>query len=270
MSNKVNAVQQNTNSAANITNVASQYPTQVVAMPLADELHLNQEQLVAKAIDNIISDRILWQDNELKASNESLYDILTSCYKLFKDMKAGTSDAKVLLNAFHRKYPNADYGIRDTTHLMNKVIIIVFGEQTKKNNKYASALRIASENEIAANHLADYLVKAGGIEEVTRSKKHQDYTRAEMGRSALYGTPITTIKDAKLLGQFSETDYEHGVIFLASYDAKTKSFPIYRVVLNKTAIKATYSSLASSISDKEKNAMIADLHAVEAEANEEE
>ena len=247
-----------------VTNNVSQHPP--VHLTLVSKLQSNQEEIVSITIDEMIKDRKHWQESELKVSNESLYSILTRCYQLFKDMKNGTCEAKVLLNAFHRKYPNKALGVKDSVHLMNKIIFIVFGDiNSRRISKYASALRIAADKGATPKGLADFLVKEGGVEEVTRSKKHPKYTRPELGRSALYGTPIMIINDADLLHKFNYNNCDHGVLFLATYDVKTKSFPIHRVIQNTTAIKAAYTSLSSSISSNEKKAMIADLYESEEE-----
>lgn len=258
-----------------VMNSVDQQPA--VQLTLVDKLQTNQEDIVSMTINEMIQDRINWQGNEKKAADEGLYSILCRCYQLFTDMKAPTSDAKVLLNAFHRKYPNKVLGVKDSIHLINKIVFIVFGNiNSNRINIYARGLKIAAEQGIAPSGLIDLIVETGGIEEMARSKEHPEFTRAELGRSALYGPIIGTINESDLTEKnryrkFNSNSYEHGngVLFLATYDDETKTFPIYRVIQNTTAVNAAYTSLSSAISDNEKQAMIADLYEPEDDGDDE-
>jgi hypothetical protein len=264
MKNMASAVKEEKNEV--VMNGVDQQPP--VQLTLANELLTNQEDIVSMTIDRMIQDRINWQGNEKKAADEGLYSILVRCYQLFIDMKAPTSEAKVLLNAFHRKYPNKSLGVKDSIHLMNKIVFIVFNEiKSNRINIYAKGLKIAAEQGAMPSKLIDLIVKAGGIEEMARSKEHPDFTRAELGRSALYGPPIATIYESDLTEKDSDRKFNYGtyesgkgILFLATYDVETKTFSIYRVIQNATAVNAAYTSLSSSISYKEKKAMIADTY----------
>lgn len=228
----------------------------------------NSEDTVSMAINEIIQDRISWEQKEKQASDERLYSILSRCYNLFVEMKEATSEAKLLLNAFNRKYPNKTLGVKDSIHLMNKIVFVVFDDtKSKRINVYAKGLKIAFEQGIRPNRLIDHIVKAGGIDEMARCKEYPEFTRVELGNSAIYGPIIGTINECDLTEknrsrQFNPSSYQHGrgVLFLARYDDETNTFPIYRVIQNTTAVNAAYACLSSSISEDEKKAMIADLY----------
>lgn len=214
---------------------------------LNNKMNSSEDVVMNSVLEQLISERISWENTEFHSSNERLYSILTACYELFDTFKVDT----VALNSFYRYLHANNHTFKSTTHLMLKVIRVVFGSDSRRTNKYASALRILHEQGIAANQLKNHLYQCGGIEEVKRKSKSQEMPRDEKGKAALYGTCLGTIKDARLLEKFNGTDYEEGVLFLANYNRGTQEFNILRVIQNKSALKAVYATLASDVTDHE-------------------
>lgn len=225
-----------------------------------DDLMLSTQDLViSTTLDDLIKDRQDWDADEYFKSNERLYSILTDCYSVFRSMNGTTSEAIVARKSFDRVVKVRGYNFKDTMHLMVQVIRVVFDSESRRTSKYASALRIASEQKIEVNDLKDFIYRNGGIEEVCRLKKNTDLTRHQKGKAVLYGDYITTIEDEGLLKKFVLSDYEDAVLFLATFDQEEGTFDILRVVQNKTAIKAAFTSLASEVSHSELEALKADL-----------
>ena len=221
-----------------------------------DDQNDDQYQIILTTVDGLIADRELW-DIKDKTVKESLYVILTRCYRLFLQLNKNTKTGRKDKHAFERIYTEKGYTFRESTHLMTKVVTLVFGIYNNRTRKYALAMRIAATKGVSPDGLANYFIDLGGIDEVISTKNNNGLTRLEKGKAAIYGDEIARLshsKNKKLLSHFNSHDYEDAVLFLATQDDKG-DFVIRRLIQNKTAIKAAFVSVASSVSDSEINAM---------------
>lgn len=256
--NQIDAISSTSNGALTTDMAESQFKFHKL-IDMDDLLLSTQDKVISTTLDDLINDRKDWEANEYIQSTERLYSILTDCYSVFRSMNGTTSEAIVARKSFDRVVKVRGYNFKDTMHLMVQVIRVVFDSESRRTSKYASALRIASEQKVEVKDLKDFLYSNGGIEEVARIKKNHDLPRHTKGKAVLYGKHITTIKDEGLLKKFVLSDYEDAVLFLATFDQEEGTFDILRVVQNKTAIKAAYTSLASEVSYPELEALKADL-----------
>jgi hypothetical protein len=216
----------------------------------------DQYRLILTTVDGLIAERESW-DIEDKTVKESLYSILTRCYRLFLQLNANTKPGRKNKHAFECICTEKGYRFRESTHLMTKVVTLVFGVNKNRTRKYALAMRIATKNGISPDGLASYFIDLGGIDEVISTKNNNGLTRLEKGKAAIYGDELARLsksKNKKLLSHFNPNDYEDAVLFLATQDDEG-NFVIHRLIQNKTAIKAAFVSVASSVSDSEINAM---------------
>lgn len=233
--------------------------TFIFGQQVEDLMVSSQDQVITDTLDALINERKDWEQKEYFQSNERLYSILTKCYEVFRSINGASSEAVVARKSFMRFVNANGYEFKRTTHLMIQVVRVVFGVDSPCASKYSTALRIASEEGVAVKNLKDYFYKNGGIEGVRRKKNDEGMPRHIKGTAVLYGSSITTIKDDDLLDKFNETDYVDSVLFLATYDEDAESFDILRVIQNPTALKAAYTSLASSVTNTELAALEADL-----------
>lgn len=218
----------------------------------ADGLKFSSEELgINSTLDELIDDRLSWESNELLKSNVKLYEILTRCYSVFKSMTGTKPPAVIARNAFKKVVKARGYNFSESTHLMVQVIRVVFGSESRRTNRYANALRIASEQNIPVNDLKDFFILKGGVEAVCRLKSNQGMSRFEIGKSVLNSFYLTTISDKLLTEDFEIDEYEDAVVFLATYDEVYDSFDILRVIQKKSVVKACFESLASDVSPKE-------------------
>lgn len=227
--------------------------------PTMDQLLSSQDLVIRKTIDDLIHDRIDWEQKEYRQSNERLYTILTRCYEVFKSINGTSSEALVARKAFARFVKASGYEFKTTTHLMVQVIRVVFGIDSPCASKYSTALRIAAEEGVSVIDLKDYFYKHGGIEGVRRKKIDNGLPRHIKGKAVLHGSYITTIQDEDLLDEFNEVDYVDSVLFLATYDEDDQSFDVISVIQNPTALKAAFTSLASDVTASQLAALEADL-----------
>lgn len=144
---------------------------------------------LTSVIDEMIENRIKWQNGTYAASNAELYAILGNCLELFNKAK----DAKTgLAKAITEQLEERGIGYNSSTSLALKIIRLVFVgpnmEQTIASRafSYARVLKVASdagqtgdtlETFITDNHGIDELRRANkeGLSEADKAKQNKDY-----------------------------------------------------------------------------------------------
>jgi hypothetical protein len=215
--------------------------------------------------------RIEWEIDDFNRSNLKLYPILGECYEVFQSMKGFSEEDKVYKQAFIRVCDNKGYKFKDSTHLMVRVVKYVFGiEDSKRISAYAMALRVAAEEGIKTENLAEYLFKNGGPEEVRRNKgkkpnkkddsaenKSDAMSNDQKGRAAIYGEVLATFDAPDLMKKFDSGFYHGSVLLLATVETEG-SFAIRRLIQDSVVIKTAYTKLASSVSKNEMAKLLAE------------
>lgn len=222
---------------------------------LENKMLSSGDLVINQMLDDLILERMDWETNEFYRSNERLYALLTRCYGFFQSLKGTSNEARLARKSFARFIKVKGLKIPDTTHLMTKVIWTVFGGKTRQASKYSSALRVAADMKVKTNELKDFFIAFGGIDEVIRAK-NDEMPRHEKGRAVLYGETISTIQDDFLSKKINVNNYEDSVLLLATYDDENKNINVLRVIQNKAAIKASFASLSSSVTNNELNALL--------------
>jgi len=116
---------------------------------LAEKVSLNNRKEIGDVVDRLIAERKSWQSNEFARSNQRLYQILQSCYGLYKDMSGVTGEKLALKRAFNKYCDELGCNFKDSTHLMVKVVSCVFGsDNRRRTSSYAKVLRIAAEKRV--------------------------------------------------------------------------------------------------------------------------
>lgn len=232
-----------------------------IDVELEGQMLSSQDQIISATLDKVIAERIGWEGNEYMQSNEKLYSILGKSYGIFKAISGSSDSETVARKSFYRVVKAKGFNFKDTTHLMVQVVRVVFDSESRRTNKYASALRVAAENHIPVNDLKDFIYEFGGIEEVCRVKKENDaIPRHVKGTAVLYGSALATIEHESLLRNFNKTDYVDSVLFLGTYNEEDNNFDILRVIQNRSVIKAAFTSLSSKVSEDEFDALKEDLY----------
>lgn len=218
---------------------------------LSKKIAASEDVVINHVIAKLISERLDWEENEYHSSNERLYSILTACFELFETLKWDS----VALNSFYRYLNTNGLVFKSSTHLMVKIISVVFGSDSHRTKKYASKLRILHEQKISANEIKNYLYKCGGIDEVKRKPKEDVMPKFIKGKAALYGNYLATIKSDALFKDFKDTNYvdKEGILLLANYNRENDEFNILRVVQNQAALNAAYAYLSSNVGGEEIN-----------------
>ena len=125
-------------------------------------------------IDELIANRIKWQEGTYAASNAELYALLGNCLDLFNKAK----DAKTgLAKAITEQLEERGIAFNSSTSLALKIVRLIFcapGLEEKIINRaftYAKVLKVASDAGQTSETLSQYITDNHGIDEIRRANK---------------------------------------------------------------------------------------------------
>ncbi len=221
---------------------------------LADRVSLYGRKEISEVIANLIAERKHWETNEFASSNKRKYQILQSCYVLYKDMVGITAEKLALKRAFNKHCEELGLEFKDSTHLMVRVVTAVFGNQDRRRvSSYAKALRIAAEKNIGSMDIPKFLSDAGGVEEVRREGKTVRVNikeKAKVGLTLMQGKTLAQAQSDALNAEFDEAAYD-GAALLMSTREVDGSFHIKYVLQNGVLITSALAHLPTLLKDKE-------------------
>lgn len=229
----------------------------------------NPERAVGEAIDQLISERVHWENHELANSNETLYALLQHCLLLNNAMSGSDFTAKALRKGMANYIQQKGYLFKESSPLITKIVKCVFGVDRRRVNAYSSALRVAIAEKVAVMNLPKFFKDKGGIEEVRRQsttgKAKTMKDKVELGRAVLESEALAFIASDSLNANFSNQSLEEGVVLLATREDDGR-FAVRRVVQSNSAVKSALAACASVGQDKEKAKRLEEAqNAIEAE-----
>ena len=122
-------------------------------------------------LDLLVANRKTWEATDYKKANEGLYSLLSGCYTLFetkfKNAKSDEDRKAVRIEIAHRLTADGVKVQKNSTTL-TMFVRYVFGSDRKRAHGYAYVLKAAISHGILADNLKQFIVDAGGIEEIKR------------------------------------------------------------------------------------------------------
>jgi len=224
-----------------------------VTSDLAEKVSLNNRKEIGDVVDRLIAERKSWQSNEFARSNQRLYQILQSCYILYKDMSGVTGEKLALKRAFNKYCDELGCNFKDSTHLMVKVVRCVFGDDRRRASSYAKVLRIAADKHIGALDIPQFLSDAGGVEEIRRESKSSKANikeKAAVGLTLMESKALASTQSDALNAVFDEAAYD-GAVLLMSTREVDGSFQIKYVLQNGVLITSALAHLPALLEEKE-------------------
>jgi hypothetical protein len=122
-------------------------------------------------LDLLVANRKTWEATDYKKANEGLYSLLGGCYGLFetkfKNAKSDDDRKAVRLEIAYRLTADGVKVQKNSTTL-TMFVRYVFGSDRKRAHGYAYVLKAALSHDIRPDQLTQFIVDAGGIEEIKR------------------------------------------------------------------------------------------------------
>ena len=203
-------------------------------------------------LERLEEERLKWEKNELAASRQRLYGMLTDCYEFYLTMKTDKcADVREQMKKGLETFVQVRrYIFQSTSHDMNKIVKSVFGLDRRRVSAYSLALRAAlkaggvnaegKENAISKEELAGWIERNGGIEEIRLGSKNQGVSlkvRAETAKEAIQNKALITIKPDPMTMSFDTNDSDKMMLLVATY-RPTGDLEISAVVKSDTAVRA--------------------------------
>lgn len=258
------------------TNV--QVTAQAISADMAAGLSTNftETNKAIFTLERLEEERLKWEMNELTASRQRLYGMLTDCYEFYLTMK---TDKRAVVREQMKKGLETfiqvrGYKFQSTSHDMNKIVKSVFGLDRRRVSAYSLALRaalkaggIGTDGKVLAlgiDELAGWIERKGGIEEIRLGNKNQGLSlkdRAEIAKEAIEKQPVMTISPDNKVMAFDTNDSDKLMVLLATY-RPTGELEISGVVKSDTAVRAALAALYSSSKESFKKQELEDLQAI--------
>lgn len=149
--------------------------------------------------EQLAAERMAWQDNALRTSNEQLYVILQKCYQTYQAMGGDSEEAIALRDGFKDYINTSGMAFKKSTHTIAKIVQCVFGQDRRRVSAYSIVLRTALEKQVGVFDFPAFVRDAGGVEEVRLAKSPNALT---VGQKAAAATDEVANKS---LGVFAST-----------------------------------------------------------------
>jgi hypothetical protein len=195
MTNTIDAVVVNSSNIQANSNL----PQQAVAATVVsnDTQAAQAVKVTFAAIEQLVLERELWEQNAYRTSNEQLYALLQKCYALYKAMSLDSTEAKALRDGLNSYIGNKAYIFNKTTHTLTKIVKCVFGADRRITSTYSIVLRSALAKGIQALDVAAFIRDSGGVEEIRLAKAPNAMTVKQKAAAA------TSAVSESSLGVFS-------------------------------------------------------------------
>lgn len=177
-------------------------------------------------IEQITREREVWENNQYRTSNESLYSVLKKCQHLYLLLEGSSPEAKALRQAL-TDYANVKgYKFRASTHTINKIVRCVFGSQDEAVAKqrishYSTALRAALNDKVTPEDLPQYLLNNGGVEALrgraTGKKSMSTKDKALIASKSIETESLGNVKHKKLGQIFDAGKTDKHVVVIGTW-----------------------------------------------------
>ncbi len=202
---------------------------------------------MSNKIAALIAEREGWESNELAHSNKRLYEILTSCYRLYKELHGQTK----LIHQLDKLLIAKKLKFQSNTSLPAKIVKIVFGGERRRNSVYAVTLHRAHKDSVKPEDLATWIGNMGGVDEIRLSGPSGKQTEnVQERRTRLRGYAVNIIATkpslAKLPKQEEMPDADEGVVLCIGVVQPDNSVNIVQFV-DKSLVPAALEKLGRQI-----------------------
>jgi hypothetical protein len=235
-------------------------PKNLTVVPSSsDAVVLNDTQTTVKsvqvtvatyaAIEKLVNEREMWQENSYRTSNEQLYAILQNCYGMYKAMEGASTESDALRGGLRDYISVKGYTFTKSTHSLTKIIKCVFGFDRRRVSTYSIVLRSALAKGVVVVDVAEFIRNQGGVEEIRLAKSPNAMSpkqKAQIAISSVVVNNIGVFKSPTLSGMLDAGKIGANTVLIGTWQADG-SVVIRAVVESDTALNAALTSHYSSI-----------------------
>jgi hypothetical protein len=178
-----------------------------------------------------------------------LYNLLAKCLEFYNRLTLDDADGTRLRAEFNTYIASNKVKFGRDTHMVVKVVKVVFGNDRKRASAYGYALRSAVEGKVAPANFPSYVRNAGGLEKLRRQvcRNHATATiHKGIGHwQALADLSLARAKSPALTAKADKARINQPALLLATQRA-TGAFDIHGIVTAAHLVNAAYAFHAPS------------------------
>lgn len=213
--------------------------TVVVSNDKKDEPTLQSS--VVFALTRLTEQRKQWETTVYRASNESLYSILQSCYAIEWSMAGNDANAKARREGLRHFAAQHGFSFKDSTPMMNRVVRCVFGDVARSRvSTYSLVLREAKKRNVGVNDIPAFISDNGGVEQIRLSKSPNYKTAKQKAELAVDAATknVLGVVSSKLLSELATSEHMGERCVLIAKQQADGTFAVTAVVRGKSALTA--------------------------------
>jgi len=201
------------------------------------------------AIEQLVEERMDWQDNAFRTSNEALYVLLQKCYGLYKSMESGTAEGVALREGLNLYIESKGYSFTKATHTLTKIVKCVFGTDRRRVSTYSIVLRAALAQRVGIFELVDFIRNAGGVEEIRLAKSPNAMStkqKAQVVTNTVVTNNLGVVSSSALGAMLDAGKVNSNIVLIGTWQADG-SVLVRAVVESETVLTAALASHYSTV-----------------------
>lgn len=254
LSNTATVVLNDTLGAAAAENAVVFVPsatTHAVAAAIVPTVQQTQKaiKVTYEAIEQLVDERMAWQDNAFRTSNEALYGLLQKCYGLYKSMESGTAEGVALREGLNLYIETKGYNFTKATHTLTKIVKCVFGTDRRRVSTYSIVLRSALAKRVSIFEVVDFIRNAGGVEEIRLAKSPNAMSakqKAQVAGNSVVANNFGFVSSPALSGMLDAGKVNSNIVLIGTWQADG-SVLVRAVVESETVLTAALASHYSTV-----------------------
>ena len=167
----------------------------------------NKQSYAISQLEKLFLKREIWEE-DFQRSNQGLYPLLSDLYELFLStfVEVTEKERKALKVMLIKKMKEKGANVLEKTLVLTMFIRYVFNAPTKRALIYGNVIKSAISHEIKPEHLSDWIVREGGIEEVSKRMNISPKAKAKRAELTKEMNQVRLDIDNNYISQHSPLD----------------------------------------------------------------
>jgi hypothetical protein len=210
---------------------------------IADAVEAGTNLSADAVVDVLRQARESWENTQLKASNEALYEVLAKCLRFYEWMSAASGEA--LRTEFDAIIKKRKLKFASSTHTVMKIVRVVFDNDPKRASAYGCALRVAIAHGISHKGFVAFAKANHGIENLRKleAKTPTETTadKALLAWKALNGCVLASVTGDALRRATDLAKPNRAVVLLATHRADGV-YDVHAVVTSDSTVNNAFAT----------------------------
>lgn len=186
-----------------------------------------------------------WENTQLKASNEALYQVLARCLCFYEWMADDTPSGQQLRYEFDALVKAKRLKFASSTHTVMKIVRVVFHTDAKRASAYGIALCVAIKHGVDSKGFVAFVHAQKGLENLrkleTTAPTETTADKAQLAWKNLNGTVLASMTSDALRRATDLAVPNRRVVLLATHRADGL-YEVHAVVTSDSTVNTAYAT----------------------------